>query len=344
MKINTIYGIVLFVLYVAFAMLFALGVLCWFGVTDWKIDTGTTVLSLIFAVISCLISATGFKKIKTSELGVVLLWGKPVYSADSGYVLTPFPYNFAKMSRNIIELRFPDSKIEGKESEPILITHGTSKDASAGALGYIQKTPVSIIVRFRIIDLLGYMQEFGEFAYFDNVSTTELSNRIREAVVSKMIDECRKGTLAENQKRLNEIEQKLKLEVESITKNHGVEITTTRIEDIDLGDISTAYREAAVSEIKKEKVVHEADGERIKRILEAMGTAEAKEKVQIGEAKGIRQLANELGIETGDVYKLETMIKAMKSSRQTDISVYGENIGDALKLFNLLKDIGPKQG
>lgn len=335
MKINTIYGIVLTFLLVTFAIL---------GLYLWKIDTFYSVFSLIVAVACEIIAVSGLKKIESNQLGAVLLWGKPSYSVDSGIVIVPFPYKLARVSKNIIELRFPDDKTQGKKSTPIQITHGTSKDASSGALGYIQKTPVSIIVRCKIIDLLGYMQEFGEYDCLDYVSTTELINRIREAVVSKMIDECRKGTLAENQRRLNEIEKELKLEVESITKTHGVEIITTRIEDIDLGDISTAYREAAVSEIKKEKVVHEADAERIKRILEAMGTAKAKEKVQIGEAKGIRQLANELGIETGEVYKLEAMIKAMKSNKQTDISLYGENIGDALKLFNLLKDIGPKQG
>jgi regulator of protease activity HflC (stomatin/prohibitin superfamily) len=234
MRINTIYGMILIFLYFALAKL---------GGILWKIDPFWSVFSFIAAVACLIIGIPGFKRIKPNELGAVLLWGKPAYSVDSGIVITPFPYKLARVSKNIIELRFPDDKTQGKKSTPIQITHGTSKDASSGALGYIQKTPVSIIVRCKIIDLLEYVQEFGGYDYNDNVSTTELINRIREAVVSKMIDECRKGTLAENLKRLNEMEEKLKLEVESITKNHGVEIITTRIEDIDLGDMNKAYRE-----------------------------------------------------------------------------------------------------
>lgn len=187
------------------------------------------------------------------------------------------------------------------------------------------------------------MQEFGGHSSY--VYTGELKKRILEVVVSTTMDECRGHTLAENLDRHRAINDKLKLAVECLSKDYGVEVITARIEQFDLGDIGTAFREVAVTEIQKDVVISKADAERQKRILEGMGTSEALTILQFGKAEGYKELAKELNIEdAAALYKIDALVEAIKTNRSTDISLIGEDVGDVVKILTALKSIEQKQG
>lgn len=334
MKINTIYFIILIVFILT---------LVHFGSGFWETNVLISILLTVFAFILSVICINGIKRIELNELGVVLLFAKPVYSVVSGVVLVPSPYEIIRESKSIIEFKFPDDKSENEKPTPILITHGTSKDGLARPLRHRQITPVSIIVRFKIADLFRYVREFGGYDY--HVFTDELRKQIREVVVSATMEECRGHTLDENLERQGDIDGILKLAVKNLSKDYGVEIITARIEQFDLEDIGTAFREVAVTEIQKDVVISKAEAEKQKRILEGEGASEALRLLKFAKTKGLKEMANELNItDVEALYKIDALVEAIKANRSTDISLIGEDVGDVVKILTTLKSIEQKQG
>ena len=336
MKTNTIYGIVLFSLCTIFGYLGILMIL-------FKIYAWYSAILFLFTIPFFIILGNGIKRIPPNYLSVILLYGKPVYSVNSGLVIAPYPYEIIRESKNLIEFKFPNDKSENEKPVPILITHGTSKDGIARPLRLRQITPVSIIVRFKITDLFRYVQEFGGHDYY--VFTDELRKQIREVVVSTTMEDCRGHTLDENLERQGDIDGILKLAVENLSKNYGVEIITARIEQFDLEDIATAFREVAVTEIQKDVVISKAEAEKQKRILEGEGASEALRLLKFAKTKGLKEMANELNItDVEALYKIDALVEAIKANRSTDISLIGEDVGDVVKILTTLKSIEQKQG
>jgi hypothetical protein len=80
-----------------------------------------------------------------------------------------------------------------------------------------------------------------------------------------------------------------------------------------------------------------------KRIIEGIGASEALKILKFGQAEGYKELAKKLGIEdAAALYKVDALVKAIESNRNTDISLIGENVGEALKILTVLKNVEEK--
>lgn len=273
------------------------------------------------------------RQIGPDKQGVLLLFGKPLKALGSGLHFVPFMVcTLCTETKLVIQEQYPDDpenvwKGDGDRlpgmMTPIRVTH-LGQDG-ADPLSRRMTTEVSLVVRFRIDDLLVFIQTIGSLA--------EAKKQIRDTVTAKAREELAQKTPAETLANWDKINACLKKEVEQLVGSWGVLVEDVRLEDVDMGHtVNRALRNVTSASLEKEKVKKEAEGERYRLEEEGEGQAKARLLLLQAEAKGTKALADKLGVTEGEtLLALNLLREALKQGNQVIISG-NDGLADIIKM------------
>jgi regulator of protease activity HflC (stomatin/prohibitin superfamily) len=291
----------------------------WFGIVS-----GIFCGSYLAYLIIC------FERIVTNEIGCILIFGKPLFQVNSGLTFVPKPfYELIRETRLVIEEQYPeDEKANVGEASPIYITHGSSQVFSVDPLDSRITTVVSIVCRYKIVDLTKFITSIGE--------KEQLRRQIRDIVVTTTQVECSKETVGKNYNRLTEINSKLKSAVENLTSDWGIEVITVLLQNIDLGGaINDALRNVPISIINKE--VNKNNAQKI--YYEGLAEAEVHKAFQFAKAEGYKIIAKELNIpEPVVIYQIDALTNMWRKNN-ADVNLYSGDMSEVFKMVTAFTKI-----
>ena len=292
------------------------------------------------------------KQVGPTEIGAILLFGDPIQEVGSGLVFIPRGMcTLVKENAAVEQEQYPnepekvwkkDSDLmptDGTFSPPIRITHnaGTNEQTNKDPLHKRMTTEVSIIVRFRI--------KKGHFITFLQtiVSIKEAKKQIRDTIIATARKDFANMTPAETLISWENVDTKLRTEVENLVELWGLEVLDVRMEDLDLGkNVNTALRDVPKSVLVKDVTKTNADAEEYKRTHEGMGTAEARRIFLEAEAVGYQKIAKELGITDGAfIIGMETARTALEKSKYSIVSG-SDGMKDIFSMAATIQSILPK--
>jgi|SRR3989344_4022613 len=247
----------------------------------------TFYLEIVYVLLS-------LKSVGPTELGALLLFGKPLIEVGSGLILVPFGF-FSLVTETALTMQdqFPGDpeKVQKTSSDelepgkvfPIRATHAAAKQKSDDAIDIRMTTEVSVISREKI--MRGYFITF----LITIGSTKEMRRQIRDTVEGAIKKEFAQRTPAETLADLSKIDEVLKKAVKDLTESWGIEVINVQIIDIDLGKtVNEALRNVTAARLAKQKTITDSEAERTKITNVGIGTADAKKRLLEAEATGRR--------------------------------------------------------
>lgn len=339
MNDKSLYNKRLFKLYgIPFLIGIGLFIICFLSVLIFDMTPSTqeplgVILGILIAVLNfapIVLFAFGYNQINVDEIGVVLEFGKPLFQVSTGLIFTPFPFKLHKETKLVIEEQYPeDEKAENGNVSKIYVTHGTSQSTSNDALDNRITTSISIVCRYRIVDLKIFLASIG--------NKEQLRKQIRDIVVTTTQIECSKETVGKNYSRLTEINSKLKTAVETLTSNWGIQIITVLLQNIDLGGaINEALYNVPISIINKE--VNKNNAQKI--YYEGLAEADVYKALQYAKAEGYKKIAEELNIPEAKVlYQIDAITNVFQKGNNDFIFSGGEQ-GELFKMIATIFKMG----
>lgn len=289
----------------------------------WLVWVDRILILILFAflVISWV---TGIEEVGPNENGLILYWGKPMFQIGSGFIWLPARkiWSLHRETKLVIEERYPkDENTNSENIAPIYITHGASTVVSSDPLDHRITTSVSIVCRYKIVDLKMFITKIGD--------KEQLRKQIRDVVVTTAQVECSKATVGANFNRLTEINTELKSAVEILTHDWGIKIESVLLQNIDLGGaINEALRNVPISIINKE--VNKNNAQKI--MYEGLAHADVHKAFQYARAEGFKIIARELNIsEPVVIYQLDTLANMWRKNN-TGINLFSGDMAEVFKM------------
>ncbi len=292
-------------------------------------------LRVVFFLILILymwIGARGFSELGPNEVGLILQFGKPMCQVESGFIWLPAPniWSLQRETKLDIEEQFPENeKHTNSPTPPILITHGASKTLSNDPLDNRLTTTVSIVCRYKIVDLKAFVSTIG--------NKDQLRRQIKDIVITTTQVECAKDTVGKNLNRIPEINSKLKLAVTDLTQTWGIEVITVLLQNIDLGgSINEALRNVPISQINIE--INKNNAQKI--FYDGLAQAEVHKAFQYAKAEGYKIIAEKLNIpEPVVIFQIDTLANIWRNNN-ADLNLFGGGMSDVFKMITSFAKLG----
>ncbi len=293
------------------------------GPGSWVRTNDLVQITFYAEVIYLLLS---LKSVGPTELGALLLFGKPTTEVGSGLVMVPLGL-FSLITETALTMQdqFPGNPEDVQKTDsdmlekgkvfPIRATHAKAKKKTDDAIDNRITTEVSVISREKI--------KRGKFITFLTTigSTEEMRKQIRDTVEGGVKREFARRTPAKTLQDLDVINALLKADIKRLTKKWGIEIVDVQLVDIDLGKkINKALRDVPAALLAKQKTItdKEAEGEGLRLVGE--GTAKTRELFLKAEAIGAKALSEITKTEEGKVALwIETMGKGVEKANDSII-------------------------
>lgn len=284
--------------------------------------------SLLLLTITYLILS--LKRVEANEIGCVLLFGKPLFQVGPGLAFAPIAfYDLKKETGLVIQERFPEDNAKNS----IRIIHGHPDSHSHNPLHTQLTTPVTIVVRYRIVNFVVFIQIIG--------SREELKKQMRDAIVAKARYEFAKRSVSENLQRIEEINDLLQDSLYDFTKDWGVDLSSVQIESIDTTEIDEALLKIPRAEFDKREAIIKAEGtgeaEKIKREFIGIGDAKAMELMLFAKASGYKEIAKKLNMESGQTLIYVDLISNVLSGAK--LNFIGADMNEILKITTAIKNL-----
>lgn len=280
-----------------------------------KLDAGWALLYILAFYILMSLKIVG-----PTELGAVLLFGRPIKEVESGLVFVPWIiYSLRKETKNTIQMELPGEpeKVQKKDQDniregmvaPIRIVHASEETAigtpeekkrfSGDSLHRRMTTEVSFIVRFRIINFKDFLEAVGSFE-----GPRGAKKQMEDTVIAVAQNELGKRTPAQTIDDFVNINTTIRNAVEYLIgerpinpvtglpparpKRHwGVDLEDAYIKLIDPGEhVNTALAVTSSQVAAKPGIIVEAQARKEKVKLLGEGAGLAREAIKKGEAAG----------------------------------------------------------
>lgn len=289
-----------------------------------------------------LYTVASLSSVGPTELGAILIFGKPVQEVGSGLQLVPiFFCTLVKETRLVVQDQFPGDpeKVDKTDSDitapgkvsPIRVTCGAS-GGTDDPIDIRMTVEVSLLSRYRI--------EKGQFLTFLTTigSTEEARRQIRDTVEAVLKSEFAKKSPKEILADYANINLILRTAVETLTNSWGIKVEDVQIVDIDLGKkVNQSLRDVPAALLQKKVTLTNAEAEMQKRIKEGKGSAEAQKLFLQAQAVGYKKIANELGITEGAlILSLQTMKESFEKANYSvipgsDAFAFAAGLSETLK-------------
>lgn len=264
-----------------------------------------------------------FQIVGPTELGAILLFGKPVKEVSSGLVFTPFGLTTLVRETKLVFLEqypAPPEKVwKGDEDKlpegmvpPIRITH--QGQGSDDPLSRRMTSEIIVIVRYKIEDFVTFFSTVG--------FVSEMRKQIKEITIAKAREIMAKKTPAGTLAELEVVNDCLTSEVRQIVQSWGVQVLDVKIEDLDLGHkVNKSLRDVPASELEALVTITRANAEQERLIREGAGIARARQLLLEAEALGYKKIAQELGLKEGEVVlAIDAIRESLSNGNQLIIS------------------------
>lgn len=269
---------------------------------------------MIILCIQILHFCLSFKIVGPTELGAVLLFGKPIFQIHAGLAFVPFLIcQIMREDGTTIKKQFPAEPElvdkSGDDTKPVrpgfvkpirvatvsynMLSDDMKKKIKGDTNDPLNKMLVvepSVVVRFQIIDYLLFLKNIGSMEKavsqmrdtVDSVLNIEFPKRTPSLLVQD------KDTI--NNEILNRVEILVgdpdnKIAVAKKRKSWGIDVMDAQIAELDLSKgIHTSIRDIVNSELKKTATITQAEGEKEKKTLEGEGEKEFATRKGAGDA------------------------------------------------------------
>lgn len=264
-----------------------------------------------------------FKIVGPTDLGAILLFGKPIREVSSGLSFIPFGIcRLEKETRLVIQEEFPSDpehifREEGKVPEgmfpPIRIPFADDpkKDDPLGRRITAEIVP---IVRYRIDDYITFLTRIG--------SRKEAKRQMEDATVALCMRELTKISVSEALITLQDSNSLLKKMIDKMVEGWGINVETAQIKAIKFHhDLNKSIASLPEAKFKAKATAEIAGGEKKKRALEGEGDGLAEEAVLSGRTTGLKRMAKELDIDSQMALNAETARAITENPGQKTIVV-----------------------
>lgn len=290
----------------------------------------TYILAGVYGLLFSFVCIKGINEIGPNQIGIILQWGKPIFQVGPGLLWLPLPIWRLHIESSLVnEEQYPeDENTNNGKITPIHITHGASQKVSSNALDNRITTAVSIVCRYKIVDLIKFITTIG--------NKDQLRRQIRDIVVTTVQVECAKETLNTNYSRLPEINSILKSTVEEFTSGWGIVVVNVLLQKIDLGvEIKDALTNVTTAQINQKANEYNA-----KKILyEGEARADVHKAFQYAKAEGYKIIAKKLNIaEPVIVYQIDKLAE-MWTRNNADVNLYAGDMAEVFKMVTAFTKI-----
>jgi regulator of protease activity HflC (stomatin/prohibitin superfamily) len=287
---------------------------------SYKIFDSKYNIGLVVFLLQVLYTIDSLKSIGPTELGALLVFGRPVKELRSGLVFIPTGICSLKTETRLVvqdELPADPEKIfRPKEDEseikipkgfkpPIRITFAYRKGEDSDPLNNRITAEVVPVIRWKIIDYLKFLAKIG--------SKEEARRQMEDAAVENLLENLAKITPSDALKNLEKPNKELKKALEMAVEDWGIELRGAKIKSINFNrELNEAITEIPKADLKREATILTAKGEKKKRELEGKGAGAAEKAVLSGRTKGLVDMAEKLGV------KPELVLSALTAQSITD--------------------------
>jgi len=264
-----------------------------------------------------------FKIVGPTELGAILLFGKPIKEVGSGLVFVPLGIcGLEKETRLVIQEEFPadpEKIFRGEEKTPegmfppirIPFADEPGEDDPLSKRITAEIVP---IVRYKINDYILFLTRIG--------SRKEAKRQMEDATVALCMRELTKISASTALKTLQGLNQTMKSNIDTMVDGWGIDVETAQIKTINFHhDLNIAISSLPEARFKAKAAIEEAEGEKRKRTLEGEGSGSAEKSVLEGRTAGLKEMANELGLNPQMVLNAETARAITENPGQKTIVV-----------------------
>ncbi len=283
-------------------------------------DIRVVLAGVAFAVMSGGVFLFGIQQVGPQEIGLILLFGKPVRQIGPGFAWVIFPWSLMRHSALTIEEQYPQDEPNGDRA-PIFVTHGKGSLGESEPLDNQLTTTVSIVCRYKVVDFAQFLTTIGD--------SSQLRRQVRDVVVTTTQVECAKEPVGRNLMRLPDINSALTKAVEVHTRSWGIQVVSVTLQSIDLGGaINTALTNVPISIINKE--INRNNAQKI--YFEGVAQADVHKAFQFAKAEGYKTIARELNIpEAVVVYQIDTLANMWRRNN-ADVSLIGGDMAEVFKM------------